>query len=54
MAKAHQPFEIFAENEEDLLSNTLDDLLQTYDNMKLDDLLKEIRQCFKIKIKNAK
>lgn len=49
MVKAHQPFEIFAENEEDLLPQMFDDLLQTYDNMKLDDFLKEIRESLKIK-----
>ena len=38
-----QPFEIFAEKEEDLISQMVDDLLLRYENMKLDNFIKEIR-----------
>ena len=47
--KTRQPFEIFAEKEDDLISQMIDDLLLRYENMKLDNFIKEIREGLRIK-----
>lgn len=49
IVNTHQAFEIFAEKEEDLISQNVDDLLLKYEYMKLDNFIKEIREGLRIK-----